>query len=70
MMSRKHCFRHGTRIYHISIIDFFQKWDIFKKGERFTKTMFLHKDPDNLSAIEPEKYAKRFLNFMEGHVFR
>ena len=69
LMSRRHCFRNGNRIYHLSIIDFFQKWDKYKKDERFTKTMILQKDPEMLSAIEPDKYARRFLNFMESKVF-
>ena len=69
LISRSHCFKNEGRVYHISIIDYFQKWDMYKKGERFTKTIIMQKNGANLSAIEPQKYAKRFIDFMEGCVF-
>ena len=65
-MSENHCFTNRNKVLHISIIDFFQKWDFIKKSERFTKTVILKKDPEMLSAIEPNKYASRFLTFMES----
>lgn len=64
-MSTKHRFQHYKKIMHISIIDYLQEWNLNKKGERFYKTTFLDKDPDKLSAIEPEAYAQRFKYFME-----
>ena len=57
LMSRKHCFINEHLIYHIAIIDYLQDWSFKKKGERFIKTNLLGKDPDNLSAIEPNAYA-------------
>jgi len=35
-----------------------------KKGERFFKIWFRGKDPDGLSAIEPQQYQRRFMNRM------
>jgi 1-phosphatidylinositol-4-phosphate 5-kinase len=62
-------FSYKDKILHISIIDYLQKWNCNKKGERFFKTVVLRKDPDRLSAIEPETYARRFRHFMESQVF-
>lgn len=55
-------------IYHISIIDYLQDWNISKIGERFLKTAILLKDGKKLSAIEPEAYASRFKQFIEMNV--
>ena len=65
LMSKKHCFVSGDIVFHISVIDFFQQWDLSKKGERFIKTMLFNKDGPTLSAIEPVQYAKRFKKFCE-----
>lgn len=67
--AEKHIFEHDGKILHISIIDYLQKWNCNKKGERLYKTLVLRKDPDRLSAIEPETYARRFRHFMESQVF-
>ena len=53
LMSRRHCFINGRRIYHIAIIDYLQEWNFQKKLERFTKTVLMGKDGPTLSAIEP-----------------
>ena len=68
LMSHRHCFIKGKRVYHIAIIDYLQEWNMQKKLERFTKTVLLGKDGPTLSAIEPEAYATRFRNFVEKHV--
>ena len=60
---------YGDYYLHFSIIDYLQKWNLNKKLERFSKTVFLNKDGEKLSAIEPNKYAKRFVNFMEDKLF-
>ena len=49
-----HC---GLYTYHIAVIDYLQQWNFAKKAERFTKTVLLGKDGNNLSAIEPNTYA-------------
>lgn len=63
-----HCFQKETKIFHISIIDYLQEWNLQKKMERLSKTLVLGKDGKNLSAIEPNEYANRFRNFMESNV--
>ena len=65
----KHKFEEGTRTYHISIIDYLQEWNLNKKAERFVKTQWLRKDPDWISAVEPNLYAQRFKEFMTEVVF-
>ena len=44
LMQRKHCFKNGNRIFHVSIIDFLQEWNTSKKLERFSKTVVLGRD--------------------------
>jgi len=56
-MSTKHRFKHEQKILHISIIDYLQEWNLNKKAERLSKTVLLGKNPDMLSAIEPDRYA-------------
>lgn len=53
-----------NELYHIGIIDYLQRWDMTKKQERFFKTKFLNKNKDQLSAIEPVEYQKRWYEFM------
>ena len=53
LISRAHCYRAKSKIYHIAIIDYLQGWTLQKKGERCSKMTFLGKDGDRLSAIEP-----------------
>lgn len=48
-------------IYHMSVIDYLQVWNMNKKGERFLKTKLLGKKGDELSAIEPNIYKDRFV---------
>ena len=68
LMSMKHCFVNGHRVYHIAIIDYLQEWNLNKKLERGTKTVLWGKNKKNLAAIEPETYGKRFKSFMEKNV--
>lgn len=68
-MSLKHCFISGDQVYHITLIDFLQKWNLNKKSERFMKVYMLSKDGPTLSAIEPASYAARFKQFCQKHVF-
>ena len=65
----KHSFEHGGKIYHISIIDYLQTWTFEKKIERASKILLRGVDGDQLSAIEPDEYATRFMHFMEKKVF-
>ena len=69
LMTKQHSFTHGNRIYHMAVIDFLQEWNLQKRGERFIKTTLMGKNPDNLSAIEPQRYGERFRAFCENSVF-
>ena len=59
-MQQKHEFVSGNRIYHVAIIDYLQEWNLNKMSERLMKTVILMKDGEQLSAIEPEQYGRRF----------
>ena len=65
-----HMFLNPEHVYHFSIIDYLQSWDLNKKSERFVKTQFLRKDGATLSAIEPNEYATRFVDFVVGKCFK
>jgi len=56
-------------IFHISIIDFLQKYNIQKKGERWFKINFRNAKPNEVSSMHFQPYGQRFLNFMRGKVF-
>jgi hypothetical protein len=38
------------------------------KHTRYAKTKLLGKDKDGISAVDPDKYASRFLSFMGGRI--
>ena len=59
-----------AEVYHIGIIDYLQEWNLQKKGENFAKTFFKPDRKPKLSAIPPQKYRTRFIDFMSGKVFR
>jgi hypothetical protein len=44
----------------VSVIDYLQLWNFNKKGEQFLKTRFRGAQLDQLSAVEPIFYQKRF----------
>lgn len=47
--------------YHIGIIDYLQKWDLQKKGEKWWKKLLRKKD---FSAQNPKKYQLRYMTFV------
>jgi len=59
----------GRYIYHISIIDYLQDFNLDKKSEAFLKTTFKRQDGKQISAVHPEYYQERFVNFMKQQVF-
>lgn len=65
-----HMFSNDRHVFHVSIIDYLQSWDLNKKSERFVKTQLLRKDGKTLSAIEPNEYATRFVDFVVGKCFK
>lgn len=50
----------GPDAYFMGIIDFQQRWDIWKQLERFIKVNFKNADPEGLSALEPNRYKERY----------
>ena len=58
----------GKFIYHLSIIDYLQKYDYKKKVERWHKISFKHAEPSHISSINIQAYSKRFMKFMQEKV--
>lgn len=54
-------------IYHISIIDYLQYYNLDKKMENLAKTILKGKKAE-ISAVPPDKYSKRYREFMENYV--
>ncbi|KAL0219292.1 hypothetical protein P9112_004945 [Eukaryota sp. TZLM1-RC] len=53
----------GNEIYFFGIIDILQKYNTRKRLESSAKSLF--NKSDAISAVAPEHYARRFLNFMD-----
>ena len=58
----------GNYIYHISIIDYLQKYDIFKKVERLHKQFFKGAKGSEISSIDADQYKTRFMKFMADKI--
>lgn len=54
-------------IYHLSIIDYLQDYNLDKKFENFAKTILRGRKAE-ISAVNPNRYAKRYIEFMENEV--
>jgi len=50
--------------FYVGIIDVLTQWDVAKIGEYGYKTLFLSQDKNQLSAVNPKLYAKRFVYFL------
>ena len=59
----------GRFIYHISIIDYLQKYDFGKKVERFAKINFNGAKRQEISSMDSAPYGERFFDFMKNRVF-
>ena len=55
-------------IYHVGIIDYLQDFNLDKILENKFKTLFRSSNAE-ISAVEPNRYASRYLKFMRDHVF-
>jgi hypothetical protein len=55
--------------YYFGIIDILQEWNWSKKFERFYKTYFRLRNSDGISAIQPQKYQKRFMKRVADDIF-
>jgi hypothetical protein len=58
----------GKYIYHFSIIDYLQEYNTDKQLENHFKTHILQKNAKLISAVEPEFYQARFMDFMQNCV--
>ena len=56
-------------MYHFGIIDFLQSWDKGKKAERCLKTS-ITKMQNDISAIPPDQYQKRFMEFIKKSIMK
>lgn len=56
-------------IYHISIIDYLQKYTMQKKIEHCYKHVVLGVKRDDISSINVKRYSSRFMEFMKEKVF-
>ena len=70
MFAENHKFKFKQKVFHISIIDYLQEWNLSKKSERLAKTVLMNKDGEQLSAIDPDRYAARFRHFVDFNVFK
>ena len=59
----------GKFIYHISIIDYLQKYDLQKKLERLYKVTVNGANPHEVSTTNVRAYKERFYDFMKDKVF-
>lgn len=57
----------GEYIYHIAIIDYLQEYNLDKKGEHFAKSIFRGSGAE-ISAVPPDRYMKRYIEFMRNEV--
>lgn len=56
----------GQHLYHIGVIDYLQVWNGQKKGEQWLKTRLMCMNKQQLSAVEPVIYQKRWHEFIES----
>jgi hypothetical protein len=53
--------------YKLGIIDILTKYTKMKAVENITKSVTAGVDQSEISAVDSETYAKRFVKFMDGH---
>jgi hypothetical protein len=58
----------GNYIYHVSLIDYLQAFNFDKWTESKFKIYILRRPEELISAVDPEKYADRFLKFIKTEV--
>ena len=56
-------------IYYLSIIDYLQEYNIWKKIENSMKSLKGGKNKE-ISAVPPKKYADRFLYFIHSNILK
>jgi hypothetical protein len=55
----------ADEIYYLGIIDILQQYDLRKRGETMLKAIY--QPVSRISAVSPEFYAKRFVEFLREH---
>lgn len=55
------------KVYYLGFIDFFSTWNTIKKLERLYKTITIGSS-NGISAVPPDKYALRFMKFIESRI--
>jgi hypothetical protein len=55
----------GDFLYHIGVIDIFTVFNSWKVIENKFKTLVLTQKSNEISAVHPDQYATRFLNFIK-----
>ena len=59
----------GKYVYHLAIIDYLQEFNFDKRGESRLKIWVLRRPKNLISAVDPELYRSRFIEFMKNEVF-
>jgi len=68
LYSIMHGKRQGERaLYYMGLIDFLQPWTTRKRVERRLKGLMGY-DTTAVSCVDPEEYAKRFLEFLDANI--
>mmetsp|Transcript_7887 Transcript_7887/g.11927 ORF Transcript_7887/g.11927 Transcript_7887/m.11927 type:complete len:686 (-) Transcript_7887:127-2184(-) len=58
-------YRRGREVYYMGIIDILQEYNMRKHAETAVKS--LRQNRSNISCVDPELYANRFLSFLTEH---
>ena len=58
--------RPGEEIYYLGIIDCLTKYNMVKKSEHFLKGLANPANKSGLSAVPPDRYGARFIDFISG----
>ena len=56
----------GNEIYYCGVIDILQKYNARKQSESLLKGLYL--DTDKISAVNPDRYADRFIKFFQDNI--
>jgi hypothetical protein len=56
----------GDEIYYCGVIDILQLYNMHKRGETILKGL-MGWDTSKISSVDPQSYAKRFIEFLEEH---
>lgn len=58
----------GKYIYHLALIDYLQEFNFEKRGESKLKIWVLRRPATLISAVEPNLYRERFIQFMKSEL--